>query len=466
MQNSSLLAAKRPLRVLAVEDDLLLGQTYQSFLENSGFVVSLVASLAGARLALQAELPDVLLLDLLLPDGHGLDLLAQMHRQQWQFAVVVVTTVSSVESAVNAIQAGASDYLVKPVDENRLVTTVRNACERQELHRKLDHYLHLPLREQFQGFMGRSAVMQVVYRIIEGAAASQASVFITGESGTGKELCAEAIHNLGARKSGPFFSINCAAIPRELLESELFGHAKGAFTGATDRRRGAAALAHGGTLFFDEVCDLDPDLQAKLLRFIQSKRFRPVGSDTEVSTDVRFICATNRDPLADVRAGRFREDLYYRLHVIPVELPALRERDDDILLLARHFLHRYADEEGKRFEGFSPEAEQGLLAYAWPGNVRELQNLLHKVVVMGQGGIIEAAMLGLPPPRGGPPSRTGIADARAEPETIRPLWLEEKDTIERAIRLCGGNVVEAARQLGISDSTVYRKRSRWQEMEK
>jgi len=470
MQNDLVFSVNDRPHILIVEDDLLTGEAFRCLLEEEGFKTTHVANGLAAQVALQQSCPNVLLLDLLLPDMHGRELLKQIQQQRLPVTVVVVTGEARAESAVEAMHGGAFDYLVKPVDENRLVTTVRNAVERQLLHQQLDQYRTLQSQDQFESFIGRSLPMQTVYRMIENAAVSQASVFITGESGTGKELCADAIHRLSSRRNYPMVSINCAAIPRELLESEIFGHTKGAFTGATSERKGAAAAANGGTLFFDEICDMDLELQAKLLRFIQSKHYRRVGSDKDEVTDVRFICATNRNPLIEMHEGRFREDLYYRLHVIPIEMPALRIRGTDILLLAQYLLFKYADEEGKRFEGFSLEAEQILRDYPWPGNVRELQNLLHKVVIMNDGGVIEEVMLGLHPfkirsttasqQNGDGASLPGGGQA-IEGETIQPLWKEEKAIIERAIERCDGNVVKAAERLGISDSTIYRKRSKW-----
>lgn len=456
-------------QVLIVEDDHLIGEAFRTMLEDEGFNASHVGSGREAQTYLQGSLPNVLILDLLLPDMHGREILKQIKQQKLPITVVVVTSEASAASAVEAMQEGAFDYLVKPVDENRLVTTIGNAVERQALQQKVDRYRTFQPLDRFQDFIGGSLPMQAVYRMIESAAGSQASVFITGESGTGKELCADAIHQLSNRRNKPMLSINCAAIPRELLESELFGHTKGAFTGATSERKGAAASANGGTLFFDEICDMDLELQAKLLRFIQSKRFRRVGSDKDEATDVRFVCATNKDPLAEVRAGRFREDLYYRLHVIPIVLPALRNRADDILLLAEEFLRKYADEEGKRFEGFSAEAKDMIREYVWPGNVRELQNVLHKTVIMNEGGVVASNFLGLKPIVSMLSPASDDSDSATSshhqpvntPENIRPLWLEEKDIIERAIQLCEGNVVEAAKRLGISDSTIYRKRQKW-----
>jgi two-component system repressor protein LuxO len=297
-----------------------------------------------------------------------------------------------------------------------------------------------------------------VYRVLETAAQSKATVFITGESGTGKELAAEAVHRLSPRGAGSFVAINCAAIPRDLIESEIFGHVRGAFTGAVADRIGAAQAADGGTLFLDELCEMDLSLQGKLLRFIQSGTFQPVGSTQVRRTDARFVCATNREPLEEVRAGRFREDLYYRLHVVPVRLPPLRERGDDVIAIGEAMLARSAAEEGKRFRGFSESAKAALLAHRWPGNVRELENAVRTAVVLHDGDWVEAAML---PLRAGTPAAAPVVAADAA-RSIRPLADIEREAIERAVELCEGNIPKAAAHLGISPSTLYRKRAAWQ----
>ena len=321
--------------------------------------------------------------------------------------------------------------------------------------------------------------MQAVYRIIDAAAPSAATVFITGESGTGKEVCAEAIHRAGNRAEKPFIAINCGAIPHDLMESEIFGHTKGAFTGATSDRKGAAALADGGTLFLDEIGEMDMDLQTKLLRFVQTGRFQKVGGSQEEQVNVRFICATNRDPLKEVEAGRFREDLYYRLHVVPITLPTLRERSDDIMLIANHFLVKYATEEGKKFRDFSPEAEVVFRHYSWPGNVRQLQNVIRNIVVLHNGEQVELAQL--PPPLDTSLSQQeieGITPQMATAQTasimssggividrVRPLALVEREVIEHAINHCDGNIPKAAAMLEVSPSTIYRKKQAWDEQE-
>jgi DNA-binding NtrC family response regulator len=320
--------------------------------------------------------------------------------------------------------------------------------------------------------------MQAVYRLIDSAAPSKATVFITGENGTGKEVCAETIHRRSPRREGPFIVLNCAAIPRDLMESAVFGHIKGAFTGATGERKGAAALADGGTLFLDEICELQLDLQSKLPRFIQTGTFQRVGSSRTEKVDVRFICATNRDPLQAVEAGRFREDLYFRLQVIPIHLPPLRERDTDVLAIAQRFLTDYAAEEGKRLQRFSPEAQAILLDYDWPGNVRQLQNVVRHIVVLNNAEVVTPSLLPLPLNRLRSVPTLRLSPVSGDcPEglpagkptwSIRTLQEVERETIEEAIALCEGSIPKAAALLNIAASTIYRKRQAWadQDMQK
>ena len=359
------------------------------------------------------------------------------------------------------MRAGAYDFLVKPFTAERFLVTLRNALERQRLAALVETYREE--RDGYCGFLGSSPVMQAVYRTIDSAASSKATVFITGESGTGKELCAEAIHRVGPRRERPFIAINCAAIPKDLMESEIFGHVKGAFTGAISDREGAAKRAHGGTLFLDEICDMDPNLQTKLLRFVQTGTFTPVGGSQVQRVDVRFVCATNKDPLAEVESGRFREDLYYRLHVIPIEMPPLRERGEDVRRLAEAFLESMSAEEGKSFKGLSEAAAALISAYDWPGNIRQLQNVMRSMVVLNGGGTVEVSML---PPllsrRAGAPSGSDTRTApTGEGDDVVPLWIIERRAIEHAIALCEGNIPRAAELLRISPSTIYRKRQAW-----
>jgi len=463
-------------RVLLVEDTTSLARVYTEYLRKEPYEVAQVETGAAALAEIEARMPDAILLDLALPDMNGLEILKRVRSQQLPVAVVVITAHGSIATAVEAMRAGAYDFLVKPFSADRLVVTLRNAVERQRLARMVESLKEDFGRDQYFGFIGSSLPMQGVYRIVDSAAGSKATIFITGESGTGKEVCAQAIHQRSPRGREPFVALNCAAIPHDLMESEIFGHVKGAFTGAVAEREGAAARANGGTLFLDEICEMDLDLQSKLLRFVQTGSFVKVGGRATEKVDVRFICASNKDPLKEVEAGRFREDLYYRLHVIPIHLPPLRERDEDVLVIARHFLAAFAKEEGKRFERFAPEVEALLRGYHWPGNVRQLQNVLRNVIVLNDGETVTLDMLPPPLDRVEASPRPGLAGAAAQgpapkqaspagdgtPDGIRPLWQVERDTIEEAIRLCQGNIPKAATHLGISASTIYRKRMSWQ----
>ena len=311
--------------------------------------------------------------------------------------------------------------------------------------------------------------MLAVYNTIKAVARSNASVFITGESGTGKELCAVALHKNGPRRNKPFVALNCAAIPDNLIESELFGHVKGAFTGATSDREGAATSADGGTLFLDELCEMDLSLQSKLLRFLQTGQVQKVGSDRAKKVDVRVVCATNREPLREVEEGRLREDLYYRLHVVGIYLPPLRERDVDIVEIAEQFLKAASNEEGKSFETLSQDAIDALLSHSWPGNVRELQNVIRNAVILNEGNELTAKMLSLSP--AGPnvhiSSQTrgeagiGSDAGSVEISLDQPFALMERTLIEAAIAQCNGSIPRAADLLGLSPSTIYRKKDGW-----
>ena len=326
------------LKVLIVEDALPLATVYGHHLSRAGIDTVHVETGEEALKRIRKGGISVVLLDLQLPDMNGMDILGAIREEQLPVTVVVVTSSGSIKTAVEAMQAGAYDFIVKPVAEERLVTTTRNALERETLTEVVAEVRKPASSKANLGFVGSSLPMLAVYKMIESVARSNASVFITGESGTGKEVCAEAIHKSSPRAKRPFVPLNCAAIPKDLIESEIFGHIKGAFTGATSDRDGAAARADGGTLFLDEICELEMNLQAKLLRFLQSGTVQKVGSDTLKKVDVRIVCATNRDPLEEVEAGRFREDLYYRLHVLPIGLPPLRARRAVILELARHLV--------------------------------------------------------------------------------------------------------------------------------
>ncbi len=453
--------------ILIVEDNEPLSRSYQEFLKPLGYHVSAVAAGEPAWAAMRKAPPSVVLLDLHLPDMNGLDLIARAHEEGLPSSFVVVTSDGSVDQAVEAIRAGAEDFIVKPATADRLRVTLANAVKRNRLEEEVQSFREEVARQSLGRMIGGSLAMQVVYRIVSAAATSKATVFITGQSGTGKELCAEAIHSLSPRADKPFIALNCAAIPRELIESEIFGHVKGAFTGAAAERIGAAGRSDGGTLFLDEICDMGIELQSKLLRFIQTETYQKVGSSKQERADIRFVCATNRDPLEEVRRGRFREDLYNRLHDIPVEMPVQAMRDSDLILLAEIFLKRFSRQEGKSFSGLSPEAEECLLAYGWPGNVRELVNLMQQVAVLYDGSEVTVEML---PPQvanlGGVASGSRHSQPEDEPavrtqDAIRPLWQIERDAIESAIAQCGGSIPKAARLLDVSPSTIYRKKEAW-----
>jgi DNA-binding NtrC family response regulator len=375
---------------------------------------------------------------------------------------------------------GAYDYLVKPFNADRLITTIANARNNLSLQSMLTTMRQKINRERFADFIGGSVPMQLVYKIIEAAASSRASVFITGESGTGKELAARAIHQHSRRSSGPFIALNCAAIPRDLMESELFGHVKGAFTGATADRMGAVERALGGTLFLDEICEMPIDLQAKLLRFLQGNMFQPLGSNEMRSTNCRIIAATNRDPMAEVDQGRFREDLYYRLHVVPLHLPPLRERREDILVIAHDALRRFNAEESKSFSQFTPDAERILQNYPWPGNVRQLCNVIQQTVVLNHGVEITRAMLPadlvvgtdiawhnvvMPAVLESEISEVAAVGVANSESAVPPLWWVERQAIERALEYFDGNVQLAADALQINASTIYRKRLEWSDIQ-
>lgn len=452
-----------------VEDSPSMAEMYKEYLQGDLYDVDLVATGADALVKLEGPLPAAVVLDVNLPDMSGMDVLKRIHELQLPVVSLVITGHGSVDLAVESMNLGAYDFIEKPFTAKRLKLTLSNALEHQELTETLDTLKDEYGRNGFEDFIGSSLPMQGVYRIIESAAPSNATAFITGESGTGKEVCATSIHKRSQRAKQPFIALNCGAIPHDLMESEIFGHTKGAFTGAVSAREGAAARANGGTLFLDELCEMDLDLQTKLLRFIQTGSFQKVGSNTLESVDVRFICATNKDPLDEVKKGNFREDLYYRLHVIPIHLPPLRDRAQDVGLIMNRLLKEYSDEENKDFSGFSDEADMVMQSYEWPGNVRQLQNVIRNIVVLNSGEQVTQDML--PPPlnevsltmpmvRSNPLS----ANASFNNETdIKPLWQIEKQAIEAAIAFCDDNVPKAAALLEVSASTIYRKRERWAE---
>lgn len=450
--------------LLMVEDTASVAALYRSYLTPLGIDINIVGTGRDAINSLNHRTPDLILLDLRLPDMTGMDVLFAVKQSYPDVPVIFMTAHGSIDTAVEAMRHGSQDFLIKPCEADRLRVTVNNAIRKAT---KLKNESENPHNQNYQGFIGSSQTMQAVYRTIDSAASSKASIFITGESGTGKEVCAEAIHAASKRGDKPFIAINCAAIPKDLIESELFGHVKGAFTGAATDRQGAAELADGGTLFLDELCEMDLELQTKLLRFIQTGTFQKVGSSKMKSVDVRFVCATNRDPWKEVQEGRFREDLYYRLYVIPLHLPPLRERGEDVIEIAYSLLGFMSFEEGKGFVRFAPEVIDRFNQYEWPGNVRQLQNVLRNVVVLNNGKEISLNML--PPPLNRPiENQISLEKKRREEISVQdifPLWLTEKTAIEQAIKACDGNIPRAAGYLDVSPSTLYRKLQNWNNKE-
>lgn len=463
--------------VLIIEDTASLLLVYEKWLKKEGILADKAITGSDALAKLRSGTYRVTLLDLQLPDMSGQDLLKIIREEAIPTTVVVITSNASINTAVDVMRGGAYDFVVKPVSEARLITTTRNAFERHILKTVVADVQEKTANIREHGFIGKSPAMLSVYKTIEAVAASAIPIFITGESGTGKEVCATTIHSTGPRKKKPFVALNCAAIPKDLLESELFGHVKGAFSGATNDRIGAARSADGGTLFLDEICEMDISLQSKLLRFLQTGAVQPVGSDRVLSVDARILCATNKNPAVEVAEGRFREDLFYRLHVIPVQLPPLRDRNADIVEIAQSFLSSFGSDEGKDFKGFSAEAEDVLMRHSWPGNIRELQNVVRSAVVLNTGEQITAEMLNLnqvdpllfskTAVASGDTARGGVA------HTIGNLSLtldleqsfaeNERLLIEAVISECDGSIPKAAKHLQLSPSTIYRKREGWED---
>ena len=450
--------------ILIIEDTVSLAAIYEECLRWRNYTTRTVGTGAQALEVLKEHVPLAVLLDLKLPDMQGLDILKSIRSQQNDSAVIVITGEASLHTAVEAMQLGADDFIAKPVDPERLLITLGNTLEK----RKLQHIVSVLQetdRSHFCGFIGKSPEMQAAYRIIENAARSRAPVMVMGESGTGKEVAAQAIHSLSERQAQNFIALNCAAIPHDLLESEIFGHVKGAFTGATSDREGAAKRANGGTLFLDELTEMPIALQSKLLRFIQEGVFSPVGSSEIIKTDIRFICATNRNPFEAINKNILREDLYYRLAVIPIELPPLRDRGDDVVLLAGHFLEKAARQENKSFSDISSKAQDMLCAHRWPGNVRELENTIRHAVVMHTGEVITADMLAMIPLSTISRDAGALQKRRTSltENDIRPMRVIEREAIEHALKLCNGNITEAARRLELNPATIHRKLKLWSE---
>jgi two-component system response regulator PilR (NtrC family) len=437
-------------RILVVDDERSMQEFLEILLRKEGYEVATAGDVDGALVALESDDYDLVISDIQMPGKSGLDLLRAIRAAQPDALVIMITAFATTETAIAAMKEGAYDYLTKPfkVDEIRLV--VQKALEKKLLaseNARLRHELRNERRER--PLVGNSPRMQQLYEMISRVAATKTNVLIVGESGTGKELVARAIHAESERSERPFVALNCAAIPENLLESELFGHVKGAFTGAVGNKAGLFEMADGGTLFLDEVGEITAPLQVKLLRAIQEKTIRRVGGTSDRRIDVRILAATNRRLEEEVAAGRFREDLYYRLNVIQLQLPSLRERMEDLPLLVHHFVEKYARELAKPVRGLSDEAMQRLRAHAFPGNVRELENVVERAVALSRGDWIDADAL--------PPALLGPPDGRpALPQPGAPVQLDhlvadyERGLLLEALRRAGGVKKRAAQLLGIS----------------
>ncbi|WP_300572899.1 sigma-54 dependent transcriptional regulator [Phenylobacterium sp.] len=477
--------------VLVVDDDPTQRRLIQAVLEREGFAVSHAESgdaaidhlMAGAKV-------DLILLDLVMPRLSGQEALKEMRVRGFHQPVIVVTAQGSIDTVVLAMQAGACDFFVKPASPERIMVSIRNALSMGDLRGEVDRLKkHKTGRFTFADMVGGSPPMTLVKRMGERAAKSTIPILITGESGVGKEVIARALHGSSDRAGKAFVAVNCGALPENLVESILFGHEKGSFTGATDKHLGKFQEANGGTLFLDEVGELPLDMQVKLLRALQESEIDPVGAKRSVKVDVRIVSATNRDLSQAVAEGRFREDLFYRLNVFPIEAPALRTRKDDIPALVEHFIRRFNVEEGKKVVGCAPETLQHLLAFDWPGNVRQLENAVYRAIVLADSPYLQPfdfpAISGMVAP---PPEAASAAPAPASqapssnpisPDAARELMAElpkdapvrilderghlrtlediERDLIQLAIEIYAGHMSEVARRLGIGRSTLYRK---------
>ncbi len=437
-----------PPRILVVDNDRQMVALLRRHLEREGFGVLEAAGGQEAVEILQQEDVDIVLTDLVMDEVGGLEVLAVAQRERPGARVLLMTAFASLETAIEALRHGAYDYLTKPFKLAEATLAIRRALDDRRL-RQENERLRAAVERQygFERLLGETQAMQAVLERVRAVAESDAPVLLLGESGTGKEVVAQALHWGSARRAGPFVPVSCAAVPESLLESELFGHEKGAFTGADRKRAGLFAAAHGGTLFLDEIGDLQPGIQVKLLRVLQDRAVRPVGSTGEVRVDFRLVSATNRDLAALVREGKFREDLYYRLAVIPVRLPALRERAADIPLLASHFLERAARRLGKRLTGFTPEAAAWMLGHPWPGNVRELENAVERAAVLARGPEVMLADL-----------RSDMDPAPPAPSPLRPSLEDlELQYIRRVLEEARGDKRAAAKVLGVSVRTLQRK---------
>jgi two-component system, NtrC family, response regulator AtoC len=447
-------------KIFVIDDEKEMVELVQLGLKKRGFVVVPFSNGADALAGLTEHDVDVVVTDLNMKGMTGLELCQTLVADRPDLPVIVLTAFGSFETAVGAIRAGAYDFVTKPVEIEALAIAIRRAAERRRLSGEVKRLREVVASTRGRGdLVGASPAMQQTYTLIDQVSATDATVLITGESGTGKEVVAREIHNRSRRKDAPFVAINCAAVPEALLESELFGHAKGAFTDAKQSRQGLFAQAHGGTLFLDEIGEMAISMQPKVLRAIQERKIRPVGAEGEITVDVRLVTATNRDLEEMVESKAFREDLYYRINVIHIPLPPLRARGGDVLLLAQHMLRQYAAVFDKKVMGLSPAAAERLVGYDWPGNVRELGNCLERAVALAHFEEIQVEDLPDKIRKSQTPRSTNITSNEL-PELLTLEEVERRHVL-RVLEACHGNRTDAAKILGLDRKTLYRKLLRW-----
>jgi DNA-binding NtrC family response regulator len=455
-------------KIIILEDNDIIRRSLEVQLHKRRYDVVGVSTLAAAQEYLAKDTWDLMFVDVRLPDGEGTDLLRELQNRPVKPLVVIMTGHASVESAVACMRDGAFDYLIKPFSNDQIDITLKKAEDFTQLV-KVNHYLsHEEAEETGYELLGRSPAMQALRDLIRKVARTQATVLVQGESGTGKELVSRAIYRESPRANAPFIKVNCAAIPENLIESEFFGHEKGAFTGALNKREGRFELAHGGTILLDEISEVSPQVQAKLLRVLQERELERVGGNRTIKVDVRVIATTNRNLEESVARKEFRQDLFFRLNVVPILVPPLRERKEDILHLAEQFMQRFTRKHGVRVNGISPVCRSALLAHDWPGNVRELQNVIERAVILcPDGEELSAAHLGFHPsggtgatasaPSSTPTTPSSASTAAVGPDSIVPLDQLERQAILHAVEICKGNRTHAAKHLGISIRTMRNK---------
>ncbi len=447
----------RKVRVLVCDDEPAVVESLSAILAEEGYDVDTATDGEEAWQKLRKEGYAILLVDLMLPGRDGLDLLSGLREARLPTEAIIITGQGSVATATQAMREGAYDYLTKPVDLTRLLSILPKAVERHEILRaNQDLKRRLEKMSRFEDLIGESGEMREIYRLIEAVADTDATVFIQGESGTGKELVARAIHNRSSRSGREFVPINCGALPRDIIENELFGHVKGAFTGSLTEKAGSLELAQGGTVFLDEIAELEPDLQVKILRVLEDKHFRRLGGRESINLDVRFIAATNMDVRQAMEEKKFREDLFYRLSVVEIHLPPLRNRFGDILLLAEEFLREFAAKYDKNIRGFDPKVTKALQEYGWPGNVRELKNVVERAVVLAGSDRIGVGDL---PARVGGPVSSGSTLTLPIGDTMENY---ERRIIYRTLEQTDNNKTQAAKILGVSLKTLHNKLNRYE----